>query len=277
MRDEMRPRGAAEQSVPHRPAPTHRLPRPGIQPRSDIQPITRTHDARPAACPVPDGAYGAGTVVRLPWLAPAGRTRRATIPAPGSLVSWPAGSLDGSGGPFSGRLGGRQAAAGPDVRRCVHCGSLMTTSRYKRRFVRFVRLYACDGCHRPFEQDTRGFQAFVLALVPAIAAPAVAGLWAAGVGPVVPGLVMLLALWALLSRMRAHARAFRAAPVVRRIGGHAGGGRLLPRSSGRCLVGRILGGDSRFAGFLLGLSLGLGGMLALSVLSGLFAVMAARL
>lgn len=140
----------------------------------------------------------------------------------------------------------RTSTIWPDARECSGCGSIMTSSRYRRQGVRFLSAYRCSGCGHRFEQETRGFQGFYLGLLLALSVPAGALVLQGALAPV--QLFVLGGIFGLLMvPFYKNYKQFKAQPVVVRLGGS----RLLSRKSGRGLFGRVLGGDSRVYGFLL--------------------------
>lgn len=139
-----------------------------------------------------------------------------------------------------------------EIRRCYSCGGEMISARYRRSLMRFVRKYRCSHCRRVFEQDARGFQGFYAGYVATILAPF---LYACLSKPNpsfveigVVALVTFLAFWPLYVNWGHYLRA----PIIRR----NSAGALLPQNSGRTLVGRVLGGESRFYGLGFGLITG---------------------
>jgi len=134
----------------------------------------------------------------------------------------------------------------PDARECSGCGSIMTSTRYRRQGPRFLSAYRCSGCGHRFEQETRGFQGFYLGCLLAFSVPAGALVFQDALAPV--QLFVLGGIFGLLMvPLYKNFKLFKEQPVVVRLGGS----RLLSSKSGRGLFGRILGGDSRVYGFLL--------------------------
>jgi len=137
-----------------------------------------------------------------------------------------------------------------DVRRCSHCGGEMTTDRYKRHFLRFQRCYDCKSCANSFKQDTRGFQGFYLGVFALVAGPILVS--AASIAPGFGVQWLLLAFPLALASKVVYANIARylQAPVIWRKR-HSF---LLPKESGRSLIGRTLAGESRICGFALAAS-----------------------
>ncbi len=143
----------------------------------------------------------------------------------------------------------RPARVWRDARQCSRCGSIMTSSRYRRQAIRYLAAYHCSVCSYRFEQETRGFQGFY---------------WGC--------LLFLVAIALLLTYQRAFTTnqlfvlggvfCLLLVPVARnmklskneRVVVRFGGSRLLPRKKDRKLCGRILGGDSKLYGFLLAIA-----------------------
>lgn len=128
----------------------------------------------------------------------------------------------------------------------------MTASRYRRSLMRFVRVYRCQDCRFSFEQDTRGYQGFHFGLVASLGTPI---LYACIVKPAVSiaeiglvGLVLLLLFWPVAINLGHYLKV----PVMTLNIARP----LLPVSSGRKIWGRILGGESRLLGLLLGAGTG---------------------
>lgn len=143
----------------------------------------------------------------------------------------------------------RRIQVGPDVRRCFSCGDDMITHRYQRQFLRYVRCYRCVRCDQGMKHETRGFQGFYIGALIAFLAPLILGGMVPQAHPAfffgIAAFVLGIGLVPMIQTLR---RA-RQAPIMRR-----NWSILLPRSSGRTLIGRILGGDSRFVGMLLGVA-----------------------
>lgn len=134
----------------------------------------------------------------------------------------------------------------PDVRECSGCGSLMTSSRYRRQAIRFLSTYRCNACGHRFEQETRGFQGFYIGCLVSLLVPVTALLMQGAFTPTqLFGLGVVLGL--LMVPVHRNIKLSKAEPVLLRLSGP----RLMSRKSGRSMFGRILGGDSPLFGFLL--------------------------
>lgn len=148
---------------------------------------------------------------------------------------------------------GAKPAAEVEHRRCYSCGETMRSNRYRRSLLRFVRIYRCTHCRRVMEQESRGYQGFYVGTFLTLMTPFfTSSITAASVSvPEVAmlSLVTLLGLWPAMANIGRYMKA----PVLARMAGQA----LLPRSSGRTLLGRVLGGESRFYGLLAGIAFGL--------------------
>ncbi len=147
---------------------------------------------------------------------------------------------------------GAKPASTVEQRRCHSCGETMSSSRYRRSLLRFVRIYRCGHCRRVMEQDSRGYQGFYLGAFLTLMAPFLARTLSATVISLpeiaVVILVTSLGLWPTLANFGRYVKA----PVLVRVSGQA----LLPKDSGRSFFGRILGGESRFYGLLTGIAFG---------------------
>ncbi len=149
-------------------------------------------------------------------------------------------------------LFGAKPAATVEQRRCHSCGETMTSSRYRRSLLRFVRIYRCGHCRRIMEQESRGYQGFYLGAFLTLMAPFLINSLSAAVVALpeiaMLSLVTLLGLWPTATNFGRYMKA----PVLVRASGQA----LLPKDSGRSFFGRILGGESRLYGLLTGIALG---------------------
>lgn len=158
----------------------------------------------------------------------------------------------------------RRARIWRDARLCSKCGSLMISSRYRRQVIRFLSAYRCSVCSHRFEQETRGYQGFYwscLLCFALVASFLISQYVLSSLQLFVLGLVFFL----LLVPVYRNIWLFKTEKVAARFGGS----RLLPDVNGRRLYGRILGGDSKLLGFLLGL-----GVVAFFVTVGFSAVIA---
>ncbi len=133
-----------------------------------------------------------------------------------------------------------------DARLCSRCGSIMTSSHYRRQAIRYLVAYHCSVCSHRFEQETRGFQGFYWGCLLFFAVIATLLTMQRAFTPThifVLGVVSCL----LLVPVVRNVKLSNSERVVVRFGGS----RLLPSKKNKRLYGRILGGDSMLFGFLL--------------------------
>lgn len=134
-------------------------------------------------------------------------------------------------------------------RRCYSCTGTMVRRGYKRSLLRYLSVFRCDRCRRLFEQETRGFQGFYIGVVLTLLAPLIYALPKATevlvIEVVMLFTLLFIAAWPVYLNVERSLRA-----RVLNKGAWAGSEGYYRR---RTAIGRILCGDCRWRGVMLGI------------------------
>jgi hypothetical protein len=146
---------------------------------------------------------------------------------------------------------GTEVFASDEVRKCDRCGGAMTSNRYQRFFVRFIRVYDCHSCNGRLKQEARGFQGFYCGALLALVAPPFWACFATNKVPASADLfVALFFLAACLPIIRNLSLYFQL-PVIQ-----CGRKRIMAsEETNRNLLMRVLAGSNMRVGFVTGIIL----------------------
>jgi len=142
---------------------------------------------------------------------------------------------------------------GEETRRCNDCGGTMTSGRFQRSMLRYLRVFECGRCQARFKQESRGYQGFYFGTSLMLAGPALWACYATKKIPVTAHIPVVVAVAILFLPFLWNLALYIQAPVLQK-----GKGRNLTREeSRRCYLMRILGGSRTYVGMFCGLVVGL--------------------